>query len=258
MAELVLGPEIDIADPSSVHAWLERHGVAEADREAMLDSNLQRLIVYRALVRDNLWQALSLAVPRTMARLGDVFRDYFDLFLQERGPRTHYLRDVTRELLDFCESRWRADERVAPFIWELANHESLQIEIGAMRARAPDQEPGALELDKSVMFIEAVKMVRYQWAVHRLSEDECDRSEPVRGAVALLVYRSPEHEVRYLELTPLAAAIVEPLLGGRTLESAMHHACEAESVALNDGIVSGAARLLADLAERGVLLGARP
>jgi hypothetical protein len=73
--------------------------------------------------------------------------------------------------------------------------------------------------------------------------------------VALLVYRSPDHEVRYLELTPLAHGIVERLLVGHTLGEAVRGAAEAAGAPLTEVVLAGAAKLLADLAERGVVFG---
>jgi hypothetical protein len=65
--------------------------------------------------------------------------------------------------------------------------------------------------------------------------------------------------VRYLELSALAAAILERLHAGRqTLRQAVTSACAAEGVAPDETVLSGAARVLADLAERGALLGPAP
>ena len=114
LAELVLGAELDVADDAAVRAWFDRHGVAPEDRAAL---DVRRLGVYRGLVRHNLRQAVELAMPRVVARLGPTFDEYFDRFLAERGPRTHYLRDVTAELLDFCEPSWENDRRI--FAWTM-------------------------------------------------------------------------------------------------------------------------------------------
>jgi hypothetical protein len=74
----------------------------------------------------------------------------------------------------------------------------------------------------------------------------------------LFVYRSPEHEVRYLRLSPLAAAILDHLHGRRaTLREAMSAASAELGCALSEQVLQGAAQLLADLAERGALLGPR-
>jgi hypothetical protein len=80
---------------------------------------------------------------------------------------------------------------------------------------------------------------------------------PQARDVHLLVYRDVEHRTRFLDLTPLAAVILERLFAGRPLAKAMVEACESERHPLDDSVLGGAARLLADLGERGVLLGAR-
>lgn len=255
MHALAFGPEIDLADEGSVRAWLARSQVAPEDAEAILAAGLERMFVYRDLVRNNLFEAIEIAIPRVIVRLGPVFDEYFDRFLRERGPRTHYLRDVTRELLDFCEPAWRDDPRVAPYMMDLARHENAQIEIGAMQSGELDASAGELDLARPVRFIEAARLMRYGHAVHRLSEDLEDETVPEARPTALLVYRNPEHEVRYLELTPLAADILERLLAGTPLGAAVTEACNASGAALTPEVLDGTARLLADLAERGALLG---
>jgi len=251
LAELTLGPPIT---SQAVRAACEKHGVSSADSAALLDS-CQRLEVYRGLVRGNLQDALRLSIPRSMARLGPLFDEYFDRFLGERAPRSHYLRDVTPELLAFCEPLWRGDPRVPGYVLELARHESLHIEISAMPALPRGHQAGPLALDRGVQLGAALRLVQYGYAVHELPDSEEDRSEPSQRDVSLLVYRSPEHDVRYLELSPLARGIVERLLAGDTLGSAVQGAAAAADAALTETVLSGAAKLLADLAERGVVWG---
>ncbi len=252
---LVLGPEVDAADPRQVEAWLAQSALAAEDR-AYLQDQFAKLAVYRKLVRGTLREALELAIPRTTARLGAVFDEYFDAFLSAQAPHTHYLRDVTGEFLDYCAEPWARDQRVPRWALDLARHEALRIEIAALppATAAPSTE---LSLDHGLSFCEASRVVRYAYAVHRLSSDENDRSEPAREATALFVYRSPEHDVRYLELTELAAAILERLMHGATLRRAIEDVCRERAVQQDQALLAGTARLLADLAERGALLGPR-
>jgi len=246
---VAFGPEL--GDDVS---WLGEIELPPEEREAIARS-LPALGIYRKLVRGTLREAVELAVPRTVARLGPLFDEYFARFLAARGPQTHYLRDVTGELLDYCEPLWEADARVPRWAHDLARHEALRIEIGAMPA-AHAGERCELSLDRGLYFIEASRVVRYAFAVHRLSESADDRREPERTATALFVYRSPEHEVRYLELSPVAAAILERLRGGETLGQALKNAAGTLGVALDRALLEGTARVLADLAERGAVLGA--
>lgn len=254
--ELVLGPLFDPDDPASTQAFFARHGVSPADADALRAGGFKRLLVYRELVRGTLRDALELSIPRSIARLGPSFERYFERFVGERGARSHYLRDVTSEFLNFCRELWAGDAEVPPYVWDLARHEALHIEI-AGAAREPSRRTApSLDLDARLHFISAARLLRYEFAVHRLPESLDDRSVPERRRTDLFVYRSPEHDVRYLELTPLAAAMLEPLLAGETLRSAVLGAAALHGATVDAPLLESTARLLANLAERGALLGA--
>lgn len=252
-ADWVLGPA---PSRDRLAGLCEKHGIG-ADDAAALSESFERLTVYRELVRGNLREALQLAIPRSIARLGPLFDEYFDRFLAEQAPRSHYLRDVTPELLAFAGPLWQDDARVPAYLHELARHESLHIEVSALPSLPRDHVPAPLSLEQGVELSAALRLVQYRHAVHELSADEADRTLPSERAVSLLVYRSPEHEVRYLELTKLARRIVERLLLGDSLGGAVRQAATAEGSALSEAVLAGAAKLLADLAERGVVRGPR-
>jgi hypothetical protein len=255
LAELTLGAEIASTDAAAIEAWLSRHQVA-ADDAAALTRDFPRLLVYRKLVRGNLREALRATLPRTLARLGSSFEPDFDEFLRVAPPLTHYLRDLTPSFLSFVARRWAENPRVPAYLFELAQHEALQIEVASQLARPKAHGSAELALDEGVEFIAAVRLVHYAWAVHRLPEDEASSEPPEPGPVSLLVYRSPEHDVRYLELTPFAAELLRALLTERlTLRAALAHAAAHVSLPLDDEQLIRAARLLAELAERGALLG---
>jgi hypothetical protein len=162
---------------------------------------------------------------------------------------------VTPELLAFCAPLWAEDSRVPGYLHELGLHESLHIEVSALPTLPRGHVVAPLTLEQGVELGAALRLVHYRHAVHELPEDENDRSTPAERPVSLLVYRSPEHEVRYLELSPLATGIVERLLLNDSLSGAVQGAAEAEGSALTEAVLVGAAKLLADLAERGVVWG---
>jgi len=253
LVELVHGPPLG---PAELAKLAERHAL-DAESRAGLAAELEQWLVYRTLVRNTLKNALALAIPRTLARLGALFDESFERFLAERGPRTHYLRDVTSELLDFVAPLWRADARVPPWSLDLARHEALEIVVASLADPPAAHELGALDVERGLRFVEAARVVRYDYAVHRLPDSTADRSTPAREPTALFVYRDGEHDVRYLELTPLAADLLEQLLAGVSLKTALVEAAarHAEEPAR---VLPSVAELLADLAARGALLGAAP
>lgn len=256
LGELVLGPGLELDDAAEVRAWLARHGVSPVDAQRIRERELARLVVYRELARNTLRGAMNVAIPRTLSRLGDVFEEYFDRFLDAGRPTTRYLRGVTGEFLDFCEPYWRTDPRVPAYLHELGRHEALHIEVAATEPPGAERELGELALEAPLLFSEAARIVHYAYAVHRLRDDVDDRSEPERVGVDLFVYRSPEHEVRYLELSPMAAAILRRLLAGDALGASLSAAAAELGVTLDASTMRGTATLLSDLAERGALLGA--
>jgi len=255
LAELTLGPEIAEGDASAISAWLVRNQVAAGDAQA-LTRDFPRLLVYRKLVRGNLRGALEATIPRTIARLGERFEPHFDEFLRHRPPVTRYLKDVTPRFLSFALERWVADPEIPAYLVDLARHEALQIELATLLARPKHHVAAELSLDENVEFIDAVRQASYAWAVHRLPDDEASRALPERAQVSLLVYRSPEHEVRYLELGAFASELMCALLSERlSLRAGLARAARTTGLALDDELLTATARLLADLAERGVLLG---
>jgi hypothetical protein len=81
---------------------------------------------------------------------------------------------------------------------------------------------------------------------------------PAAGATAILAYRDrTSHKPRFLELTARAAALCERMIAGETLQAALVGACEAVGEPMSDEFLAAMAAFLADLGERGVLLGAR-
>lgn len=254
----ITSPHADTRIRDDRRAWLADEGLEGADLDAMAAIDARRILLYRKLVRRGVASAARIQIPRTVARLGPAFDAYLARFFAEEPPRSHYLRDIPFELVAWAAPRWAEDESLPPFLADLARHELVAFEVAgdAGAPRIPTGQP--LDLDRRVRFSSAVKLVRYGFAVHKLDAREEARDEPAREPTALLAYRDAEHDVRYLELTPAAAAILERLLAGETLRAAVVGGSGALGIPLDAAVLEGTARLLADLAERGVMLGAEP
>lgn len=262
IAEACLGAGTAEELARDLRGFLERRGVAAEDVQAIVDAP-PRLALYRRLIRNNMTGVTHRMMPRTRARLNGAaggagaFDATFDAFLEERAPRTHYLRDVPAEFLAWAAPLWRARADVPAYAADLAAHELVEFEICAMPVAADPPPLAEVALERALVFADAKRVMRYAHAVHLLPADEGDRAEPEARPVILLVYRDDAHAARFLELSPLAGAIVERLIGGAPLGEALSAACAALGFTLDDAILADTARLLADLGERGVLLGAR-
>jgi hypothetical protein len=260
VARACLGEQSGDAVARDLRGFLEECGVAGDDIEAIL-AEPRRLLIYRSLVRNGLSSVVLRMLPRTRARMNDACHDRFDCdfarFVAEVGPRTHYVRDVPIEFFAWAEPRWRADSEVPAYLSDLAAHELAHFSVAASDD-APDPLPlGDVALDRPLAFAASVRLLAYAWAVHELPTDETSREEPRKVDVRLLAYRDPSHSVRWLELTPLAASIVEKLVSGESLGDAVARACTDRGVSTG-AVLPGIVTLLADLGARGALLGARP
>jgi hypothetical protein len=258
IAEACLGAHSGQDIAADLRGFLERRGVVTEDVEAILQAP-RRLAVYRSLVRNGLSSVVLRMLPRTRARLNAACAGRFDAdfaaFVEERAPRTHYLRDVPFELVRWARPRWQGDERVPAYIGDLASHELAQFEVASAGGARESGAVVDIALDRPLAFHESMRILRYGWAVHELSAAEDANDEPPRRDVHLLAYRDAAHAVRWLDLTPLAAAILDVLAAGEPLGAAIERACTQAGLA-PPAVLPDVARLLADLGTRGVLLGA--
>lgn len=235
-----------------LRGFLAAQGVPKDDVDALLASP-RRLGLYRKLIRNNVVGVIDAMLPRTRAKIDAAAPGAFDAsiaaFLEQEGPRTAHLRDVPSEFLAFAASRWRKDERLPRWAADHAELELVDFVIGVAPRPAPPPPLAEVSADRPLVFADPRKLVRLGWSVHEDAIEERD--------VTILVYRDAEHRTRFLELTKLAGMILERLFAGEPLGGAMVAACEAGGFALDEAVLTGAARLLADLGDRGVLLGAR-
>ncbi len=259
IAEACFGLDADARFEGDLRAFLGEHGLDAEDVDALI-AGPRRLGIYRRLLRNNVINVLTAMLERTQARVDAIvpgaFERTIDEWLAAVGPRTPHLRDVPSELLAWAAPRWAEDARLPAWIVDYAELELADFTIGVAPRPAPPPPLGEVAADRPLVFGDPRRLVRLGWAVHEMLSDDL-RAAPEKREVAILVYRDGEHRVRYLDLTPLAAAILDELFRGRPLAEAMVEACRAAGAPLDQSVLEGAAKLLADLGERGVLLGAR-
>jgi uncharacterized protein len=243
-----LAPKFD----EDLRGFLAASGVAKDDIEAILAAP-RRLGLYRKLIRHNIVGVIEAMLPKTQERMNAAvpgsFESSIDAFLEDEGPRTAHLRDVPSEFLAYAAPRWKKDERLPRWLPDHAELELVDFVIGVAPRPPPPPPLADVSADLPLVFADPHKLVRLGFSVHEDTIDERD--------VTILVYRDSQHRTRFLELTHLAGLILERLLGGDALGPAMVSACQTMGCALDEAVLEGAARLLADLGERGVLLGAR-
>lgn len=249
-------PEKVAAD---AEAFLAEYGVRGADAAALLAKGGERFLIYRKLVQNRLRAATRESIPRTVARRGkDPFIADFAEFMAEHACSSPYLRDIPAEFVEWVAPRWRENSELPRYLGDLARHELLEGDVrnDPDGGESPTGKP--IALDAALVFDGSARLLHYDFAVHKLSYATDDRTDPPEQSTHLLVYRDADVKVRYLELTTWAAAVMDRLLGADdTVQTGLLAAAASLGEPLDDDKLAKAATLFADLADRGVLLGAR-
>lgn len=250
---------VELDAPAEVAAdvgkFFVRHGVPAETAATLPAAAAERLAIYRQMVHSRLFKTVAEYLPKTAAQIGRArLKAEVDRFIAEASPAAPFFRMVAGEFVQWARTRWPDDSTLPPFALALAEHEWSDAEIADHPAGGEAASGEPLALDRPAQFDGTTSVRRYAWAVQRAGET----GDVEREATALLLYRDRnDHRVRALELTPRAAAVCERLLAGESLQAALVGACAELGISLDDEFLAAMASFFADLAERGVLLGAR-
>lgn len=252
-AALVLGHHEGPAQ-AALESLLRSLPLRESTKLHLCSQDPARLFVYRTLARSTLQRAIGSSMPRAKARLGEDFAPLFSEFLASQKLHSRCLRDLAAPFISFGREHCPSTPR---YIWDLAEFESVRILVAAHPENRHDSADGTspeLELTRGLLFVESSCLLSFDHAVHLLPDDESYRTLPRAQPTRLFAFRSSSHEVLFLELSPLAFCILTKLLAGCALGEAVSKSCDELSVALDEAVLAGTAKILSDLAAQGALL----
>lgn len=239
--------QVCFGEEPSTQAAVRAHRLSEEDAEALAGQEAQ-LGVYRRLLRANVEGVMRAVCPIAWGAMCTAHADdvsaMLTAFLSDPGPRTHALRDVPREFFSWARARWEG--RLPLVLIERADFECLEFEVGASPARAPEGPYKALALDATLVFREPLALAAFEHAVHE--------PDAPRRKVRLALFRDEEHQVQTIELDAFGFALLEASRQA-TLINALETACLGCAILFDGEARARAAKLLADWAASGLLLG---
>jgi hypothetical protein len=239
------------ADPEG---FLAEAGVPETDRAAMLKIGVDRLRAYRALVQNRFANVVGRYLPRTEHFVGaSELRAEVEAFIGERASHSPYLRSIPGEFVDWVASRWREHPARPQWLESLARYELLSETVPNSPTPAFTKSDAPVALDRPILSNPSAKLVRFAWAVDRVSEDA--PSEPEAEDITLVVCRDLEHRYRERRVDPLEASLFEALVEGKNLQEAIFTAAKAIGEDVADPLLARATRALATLGDMNALLG---
>lgn len=213
--------------------------------------------LYRALVRSRIVGALAEALPRTRDAVGgERFDGWIARWLDASPPSTRYVRELMPQFVAWRDRLPEVD--LPPCFDDLLRYE---VALHAV-SLAPDPSPDALrdapfDMHRPARFHPVLRRLDLRWPVHaRRCEHE---AAPSPAPCAVMVYRDAQRlHAETLALSPVAARVLDAMREGGEVTTAVQRALAAEELHASAAFVESFADLLADLMERGVLLGAEP
>jgi hypothetical protein len=224
---------------------------------------------YRRMVRSRFYQVTAHGFERLIGVIGmERFHAMVDRFLDEAPPRSPYLRDVPGELVAFVESAWdriHAAFALPAYALDLMRYEWAELDAGYSHEEVRPSDVVPLVMDQRAVLSPAHRLLQLDFAVHRCPWEtpegvlgtDGDDGLVAPGPISLCLYRDPKtHDVETLELTPVAFAILSGIEREHaSLTDVVRNASREQNVEVDVAFVEALSALLADLIERGVLLG---
>ena len=170
----------------------------------------RRLQIYRDLIYRNIEGFIRSAFP-VMHRLFDeqAWHDMIRDFIDRHRSETPYFVEVSREFIDYLESERSVDSDPG-FLVELARYEWAELALFVADEVLPPNPPVIVaELPQARLSVSplAWPMV-FSYPVHEIGVGN-QPDEPAPQPVCLVVYRNRSQRVRFLEINPVTARLLE-------------------------------------------------
>ena len=221
------------------------------------DVDDRHMKIYRDLFFKNVMGFLDGTFPVLAEIIGeprwlDIGRDFF----ARHHNKTPYFLEISQEFLSYLEHEFDALPSDPVYIYELAHYEWLElfVDIEPEMTKVPEVYDSNGDLLKGhPVLAPVVEGFVYQYPVHQIS---LANASPAPKVTALIVYRSREDEVGFIETNPFTIQLLALLKqGGATGEEALQQLLELNGFAGNTAAYDGGVQTLNQWQQLGIILG---
>jgi len=226
----------------------------EKPRPARVSS--KRMRVYTQIVFNNLESSVSACFPICKKLLGArrwkrLVREFF----AQHQCASPLFRKIPEEFLQFLQTA----QDVPPYLYSLAHYEWVELAVSVDDVEVDEEKidtDGDL-LDGIPVFVPAMVLLSYDYPVHLISPRN-KPAERLAQPMHLLVFRDAEDNVRFIELNPVTARLLDLL---QSKELTCHQALQQVAAELQhpdpQAVIQFGFGVLEDLTQQGVILGSR-
>ncbi|MDO9168695.1 MAG: putative DNA-binding domain-containing protein [Methylobacter sp.] len=219
------------------------------------DVQPQRIAMYRELFFNNIDSFLSANFPVLQAILDD--QQWFQLgqdFFAKHACQSPHFSKIPEEFLDYLQNE-RDSSNDFPFMLELAHYEWVEMALSIAKETVSGHHQNLDNLkNQSIQLSSLAWPLAYQYPVHKISPDFLPETAPEQ-ATFLVVYRNPDDEVNFIEITPITYRLLEIIQEHeqvlvtdclKQVAEEMHHPNP-------EMIMAGGLQILKELAEKTVI-----
>jgi hypothetical protein len=174
------------------------------------DVEERRMAIYRDLFFNNIASLLETSFPvlrklLTQAHWHGMIRD----FLIRHRCKTPLFLELPQEFLEYLRNQRVQQRDDPPFLLELAHYEWVEL---ALSVSDDDPDPSLADPNGDLqsgcpVISPLVRNLAYRFPVHRIGPDFQPR-EPDPKPTRLLVYRTRQDQIEFMEIKHLAAVVV--------------------------------------------------
>jgi hypothetical protein len=173
----------------------------------------RRMAIYSELFFNNIRNLLGGTFPVLKQLHSDEkWRAFIRQFMQKHRAETPYFLQLPQEFLEFLQTEYEPEESDFPFLIELAHYEYIEL---ALSVATDVDDLTDINPDGNLLTEAPVKSVLawiypYSYPVHRISSSFLPK-EPAEQPIYLAVYRRSDDKVRFLELNPVSAGLLNAI-----------------------------------------------
>ncbi len=237
-------------------AWIRKPDAAATPQNI----ERRRMNVYRELFLSNVKGFIDNAFPVAASALGqEAWQALTEMFFEKHLSTSPYFREIPQEFMAWLMDNYDIQQTLPPWLPELLHYEWLELHVSTLDADVPDVHTAStIQTNKPIVLSPFFEMAAYRWPVHEISAENQPTDMPAIPTL-LAVYRTREHQVRFMKLEPKAAMLLEVLQTNPTLnpeQAAQQAALKTQGGrhAMTFGM-SEFSTLFSDLNTRDILLG---
>jgi uncharacterized protein len=209
-----------------------------------------RMAVYREIVFNNILNSVTTCFPVCVQVLGE--RDWEKLvrqFFAKHQATTPIFREIPAQFLQFLNTA----KDLPIYFEQLAHYEWVELAVSSQPTSPPELSKTPDLLNEKPVLAPANKLLEYDYAVHKISA----RHKPKTFTKTyLLVFRSPENKVKFIELNPVTFQLLKLIdKNNMTGKQALMRLAEDMQHPNIEAIIQFGAEILTDLANQQAIIG---